>query len=47
MKPKVIVTRRWPAAVEKRLRAEFDVTLNDSDEPFSVAQFIQAFLTSE
>lgn len=32
-KPKVIVTRRWPQAVEDHMRGLFDVELNDSDEP--------------
>ena len=32
--PKVIVTRRWPAAVEEELAARFDVVLNETDEPF-------------
>ena len=36
-KPKVILTRRWPAPVEARLREDFDVTLNASDEPLDVA----------
>ena len=37
-KPKVIVTRRWPAVVEARLKELFDVTLNESDQPFSAEQ---------
>lgn len=36
-RPKVIVTRRWPAPVETRLRELFDVTLNERDEPLGVA----------
>ncbi len=31
MKPRVIVTRRWPAAVEKLLAERFDATLNTDD----------------
>lgn len=34
-KPKVIVSRRWPAEVEARLRQLFDVTLNEADRPMS------------
>lgn len=34
-KPKVLVTRRWPAAAEIRLRELFDVSLNASDVPMS------------
>lgn len=32
-KPKVFVTRRWPAAVEECLGDRFDVTLNNTDHP--------------
>ncbi len=34
-KPRVIVTRRWPAAVEEALSARFDTHLNTDDHPFS------------
>lgn len=34
-KHKVIVTRRWPEAVEKVLAERYDVTLNDSDTPMT------------
>ena len=34
-KPRVIVTRRWPAAVEEALSARFDAQLNMDDRPFS------------
>ncbi len=34
-KPKVIVTRRWPEAVETQLREHFDVQLNEDDRPLS------------
>lgn len=30
-KPKVLVTRKWPAEVEEKLKALYDVTLNDND----------------
>lgn len=39
---RVRVTRRWPAAVEARLAAAFDVTLNESDTPLSQAQLAAA-----
>jgi glyoxylate reductase len=29
----VLITRRWPEAVERRFQAEFEVTLNDADLP--------------
>ena len=41
-KPKVIVSRRWPEACETRLQDEFDVELNSSDTPFSLAQYQDA-----
>lgn len=34
-KPRVIVTRKWPAEVESRLRQLYDVTLNENDEPMT------------
>lgn len=37
-KPKVIVTRKWPAAVEAALQEEFDVELNASDTPLTAAE---------
>lgn len=44
MKPRVIVTRRWPAAVEKILAQQFDATLNADDAPLSDVQLKAAFL---
>ena len=41
-KPKVIVTRKWPGAVEEALRQEFDVTLNNSDKPMTAAELKKA-----
>ena len=41
-KPKVIVTRRWPAVVEERLKELFDVTLNETDQPMSADQLREA-----
>ena len=32
-KPRIIVTRRWPEAVEKILVEKFDAVLNETDEP--------------
>ncbi len=37
-KPKVIVTRKWPAQVEAGLQKEFDVELNQSDKPMTAAE---------
>ena len=41
---KVLVSRRWPAAVEAQLKADYDVTLNDSDEPMGVDAFRAALM---
>lgn len=41
-KPMVIVTRRWPAAVEKALEEHFDVEFNVDDVPMSQAALIDA-----
>ena len=43
-KPKVLVTRRWPAAVEAALGEKFDVVLNRGDVPLFSHEFRQAFL---
>lgn len=37
-KPKVLVTRRWPYAVERELMQRFDVLLNSDDLPMSTAE---------
>jgi lactate dehydrogenase-like 2-hydroxyacid dehydrogenase len=39
MAPKILISRRWPAAVEDRLRARYEVTLNDGDAPLAVEHF--------
>ncbi|KRA00100.1 D-glycerate dehydrogenase [Mesorhizobium sp. Root157] len=44
MKPRVIVTRRWPAAVEQLLAENFDTTFNRGDVPLTPTQFKAAFL---
>ena len=36
-KPKVLLTRRWPEAVEARLAASYEVTRNESDLPMDAA----------
>ncbi|MGB5557559.1 MAG: D-glycerate dehydrogenase [Paracoccaceae bacterium] len=38
-RPKVLVTRRWPEAVEAMLAERFDVTLNPKDAPLTPAEF--------
>ncbi len=44
MKPRVIVTRKWPAAVEQVLAERFDTTLNAGDIPFTATQIKAALL---
>ena len=41
-KPVAIVTRRWPEPCEQRLKELFDVSLNDSDIPFTTEKLKQA-----
>jgi glyoxylate reductase len=41
-RPKAIVTRKLPEAVEQRMRTLFDVTLNDSDQPMDAAAMAAA-----
>jgi lactate dehydrogenase-like 2-hydroxyacid dehydrogenase len=38
-KPKVFVTRQWPAPVEATLTSLYDVTLNTTDRPLSAEEF--------
>ncbi|ATG89981.1 2-hydroxyacid dehydrogenase [Methylomonas koyamae] len=38
-KPKVLISRRWPAAVETKLQQLFDTTLNSDDRPLSADEF--------
>ncbi|MBK5568596.1 2-hydroxyacid dehydrogenase [Ensifer sp. 2YAB10] len=37
-KPRILVTRRWPAAVEQVLAERFDATLNERDLPMTAAE---------
>jgi lactate dehydrogenase-like 2-hydroxyacid dehydrogenase len=39
---RVMVTRRWPAEVERALQERFEVTLNEADRPLSGAELAQA-----
>ncbi|MCQ8181148.1 D-glycerate dehydrogenase [Methylomonas sp. SURF-1] len=38
-KPKVLISRRWPATVEAKLQELFDTTLNSDDHPMSADEF--------
>jgi lactate dehydrogenase-like 2-hydroxyacid dehydrogenase len=42
VKPRVLLTRRWPAAVEARLCEDFDAVLNTGDTPLSETEIQQA-----
>ncbi|MEZ5445053.1 MAG: D-glycerate dehydrogenase [Gammaproteobacteria bacterium] len=41
-KPKVLVTRAWPEEVEAEMRKRYDVTLNATDTPMTVAELQDA-----
>jgi len=44
---KVFVTRRWPEAVEQRLRDQFDVTFNHDDQPLDQQALAQAMASHD
>lgn len=46
-KPKVVVTRRWPAEVEAQLKSLYDVQLNESDIPMSADELKLALQTAD
>jgi glyoxylate reductase len=46
-KPTVIVTRKLPDVVETRMRELFATTLNDTDEPMSQSQLVDAVKKAE
>lgn len=41
-KPRVLITRRWPASVERAMQARFDTVLNEPDRPLSSAELARA-----
>ncbi len=41
-KPSVLLTRRWPAAVEEKLGAQYDLHLNRAARPLSAEEFREA-----
>jgi lactate dehydrogenase-like 2-hydroxyacid dehydrogenase len=43
--PRLLVTRRWPTEVERRLQASYDVQLNADDRPLAAAELREAFRT--
>ncbi len=44
-KPRILVTRRWPAAVEQVLAERFDLTLNEGDVPMTAEALADALRT--
>jgi lactate dehydrogenase-like 2-hydroxyacid dehydrogenase len=46
-KPRILVTRRWPSAVEAVLSERFDTTLNKDDEALDAGQLREALLTHD
>jgi lactate dehydrogenase-like 2-hydroxyacid dehydrogenase len=47
VRPRVVVTRQLPAAVEEQLAREFDAQLNRDDHPFSAAELQDALRTAD
>ena len=45
--PRILLTRRWPEAVEQRAAARFEVTLNPDDRPLSEAELAAAMRTHD
>lgn len=41
-KPRILITRRWPAAVEARMAERFEMTLNQSDRPLQAEEIRDA-----
>ncbi|MCW6529203.1 D-glycerate dehydrogenase [Sphingomonas sp. MMSM20] len=46
-RPRILLTRRWPEAVEQRAAARFEVTLNPDDRPLSEAELAAAMRTHD
>jgi lactate dehydrogenase-like 2-hydroxyacid dehydrogenase len=46
-KPKVIVTRKWPAEAEAKLEEHFDVVLNHDDHPMSADELKDALRSAD
>ncbi len=42
-KPSVLLSRRWPATVERAMAERFELTVNETDRPLSPADFRAAF----
>ncbi|MDB5719354.1 MAG: D-glycerate dehydrogenase [Sphingomonas bacterium] len=46
-RPHILLTRRWPAAVEAHLAERYDVTVNADDHPMSAAEMAEAMRTHD
>ncbi|MDD5579259.1 MAG: D-glycerate dehydrogenase [Methylobacter sp.] len=46
-KPKVVVTRKWPAEVEEKLKTLYDVKLNENDIPMTADELKEALKTAD
>ena len=46
-KPKIVVTRKWPAAIEAKLMDLYDVQLNPTDKPMTVDELKGAMKTAD
>ncbi len=46
-KPKVVVTRKWPAEVEAKLKELYDVKLNENDVPMSADELREAMQSAD
>ncbi|MGR9085454.1 MAG: 2-hydroxyacid dehydrogenase [Gammaproteobacteria bacterium] len=46
-RPKAVVTRKWPAEVEARLKELFDVKLNERDIPMAADELKEALRTAD
>ena len=46
-RPKVLLTRRWPEAVERHLADRYDVALNEADVPMSADAMAEALRTHD
>jgi lactate dehydrogenase-like 2-hydroxyacid dehydrogenase len=46
-RPKVLLTRRWPEAVEQHLQGRYEVTLNTADTPMSQEAMAEALRTHD
>ncbi|MCB1749617.1 MAG: D-glycerate dehydrogenase [Gammaproteobacteria bacterium] len=46
-RPRIVLTRRWPAAVEDVLRERYDLVANADDHPFSADELAHALATAD